>query len=81
MRATTVQTTIFPTQQRVIRPLRAMTVCAGTMCRIVQTTGRAIAAPPSHPMWRTPDAAELASLLPARRRERLMHQGRLAPRR
>jgi hypothetical protein len=46
----------------------------------VRRVARAIAAPPAHPLWGTPDATTQASLLPAREHQRLLSQGRLAPR-
>jgi hypothetical protein len=51
-----------------------------SLADMLRRLGRAIAAPPAHPMWGTPDATVQASLLPAGERERLLSQGRLAPR-
>ncbi|MDP9255920.1 MAG: hypothetical protein M3Q31_05110 [Actinomycetota bacterium] len=51
-----------------------------SLADMLRRLGRAIAAPPAHPMWSTPDATAQASLLPSGERERLLSQGRLAPR-
>jgi hypothetical protein len=79
MRAAYATTTTLAKRRRGAPAGRPITRMVDTARRIAKTIAHAIAVPPAHPAWSTPDATTQASLLPARQHERLLQQGRLTP--